>query len=228
MLRSISVLVAVSAVAAWSARPAEPSGAPPPSRTPVPESTVAPPLSDARVAERGVIRRSDFPHGWTVDASPTSAVKCKATTAARKAASAVGRSKIFAMGPNAQAESAVYVYRTRAAASRHFKPLGGSATADCVARALKRAFAKAEGYTVGAVTTAPLDLEPFGDDRASTRLTIPVSRQGVDADVVVDLVVVRVERAVAAGLYVDAFDPFDAALRTKLTTNQVSRLRRDL
>jgi hypothetical protein len=81
---------------------------------------------------------------------------------------------------------------------------------------------------IGAITTAPLALDPVGDDRAGTRITIPVNHDGVDADVLVDLVVVRVERALAAGLYVDAITPFDAAFLAKLTARQVSRLRSDL
>jgi hypothetical protein len=56
-------------------------------------------------------------------------------------------------------------------------------------------------------------------------LTIPVSRQGVDANIFIDVVVARTGRALALQMLVDAFAPFDAAFRGRLTATQVRRLR---
>lgn len=228
LFRALSALLAASAFAACSASAAAPGAAPAPSRTPVPEATVAPPLSDARIARRAVIRSSDFPRGWKVETATGDRIRCRTTTAARTAASGFARSRTFALGQNTEAEGAAYVYAKRAGAERHFDALRGSGLTGCLTREVKRAFATAGGFTVGAITTAPLEPGAVGDERAGTRITVPVSRQGVDANVLIDVVVVRVGRALSLGVFVDALTEFDSGFRAKLTATQVRRLRADL
>lgn len=223
--RALSALLVASAFAACSVSAAAPSHlTPAPTRTPVPESTVAPRLTDKQIARRGLLRQADFPKNWKVNTSTGEQVKCRTTTAARKAAAAAERSKTFTSGPNTEAESAAYVYASNAAATRHFKPLSGSATTSCLVREIKRAFTYADSFEVGTVTKAPLQLDETGDDRAGTRITFPVSGKGVDADVLLDVVVVRVGRTLALELFVDAYTPFDEQFREKLTAAQVRRL----
>jgi hypothetical protein len=223
--RALSALLAASVLTACATSAAAPSRTPTPVQTPQPLSTAAPPLTDAQIARRGVLRQSDFPKGWKVNTSTGNRIKCKTTTAARKAASATVRGKTFALGRNTEAESLAYVYRSAKEAKRRLDQLGGSGTTTCMVRELKRAFADAGGFSVGTITTAPLQLEQVGDERRGTRITIPVSSQGVDADVLIDMVVVRVGRAYALELFVDVFQAFDEQFRAKLTATQVRRLR---
>jgi hypothetical protein len=223
--RALSALLAASVLTACATSAAAPSPTPTPPQTPYPLSTAAPPLSDAQIARRGVLRQSDFPKDWKVHTSTGAHIKCKTTDAARRAASATSRGKTFATGQNTEAESASYVYRSVKAAKRHVDQLGGSATTNCITRAIKRAFVESAGFTVGTIATAPLQLAEVGDERLGTRITIPVSHQGVDANVVVDVVAVRVDRAFALELFVDAFQAFDEQFRAKLTATQVRRLR---
>jgi hypothetical protein len=224
--RALSALLAASVLTACATSAAAPSRKPAstPSRTPVPESTAAPPLSDARIANRGLLQRTDFPPSWKVVTAKRDRIKCATTAAARKAASARGRPTTFISGENTQAESATYVYRRTGSAVRQFKPLSGSATTGCFVRAFKRLYAKT-GLTPGTITTAPLPLEAAGDERAGTRITIPVTGKGVNAQVLVDIVVVRIGRTIALGLFADAVNPFDGQFRAKLTATQVRRLR---
>jgi hypothetical protein len=224
--RALSALLAASVLTACASSAAAPSRTktPAPTRTPVPESTVAPPLTDAQIARRGVLRQADFPAGWRLNRSTAAQIKCKTTDAARKAASATVRGKTFATGDNTEAESVAYVYRSVNAAKRQLNALGGRQTTNCILRAVKLAFVEGAGYKVGTIATAPLQLEAIGDERLGTRITIPISTKGVDADVIIDVVVVRTGRAFALELFVDAFQAFDEAFRAKLTATQVQRL----
>jgi hypothetical protein len=220
--RALSALLVAPVLTACATSAAAPSRTP--SHSPVPLSTVAPPLTDAQVARRGVLRRSDFPAGWKINTNTGKRLKCPATTAARKAASAMVRSPTFAHGLNTEAEAVAYVYRRVAGARKHYAAVSDPATAGCVMRGIIRRLVKA-GYAIGTTTTAPLPLDPVGDERAGTQLTIPLSRQGVDANILIDVVVARTGRALALQLFVDAFNPFDPGFRGKLTAAQIRRLR---
>ncbi len=223
--RALSGLLAASVLTACATSAAAPSQTPTPVQSPYPLSTAAPPLSDAQIARRGLVRQGDFPKGWKVNTSANDRLTCKSTSAAKKAASATARGKAFASGPNTEMQSDAYVYASTKAAKRQTNRIGGSATTNCMVRALKRVFTDTAGYKIGTIATAPLDLGTAGDERLGTRITIPVSSQGVDTNVVVDLVVVRVGRAFALELFVDAFQAFDEGFRAKLTDTQVKRLR---
>jgi hypothetical protein len=221
--RALSALLAASVLAACATSAAAPSRKPSPT-PPIPLSTVAPPLTDAQVARRGVLRRSDFPAEWKASRPTGKRLKCAATTAARTAASALVRSPTFTTGPNTEVEAAAYVFRRPAAADKHYGALAKPAYASCLMRGLTGLLTKA-GYTIGSTAKAPLTLDAVGDERTGTRLTIPVSRQGVDASILLDVVVARSGRALALQLFVDAVNPFDSGFRDKLIATQVRRLR---
>jgi hypothetical protein len=224
--RALSALLAASVLTACATSAAAPSRTPTPGQPPQPPlSTAAPPLSDAQVARRGVLRQSDFPKDWKLNADAGDRLTCRSTTAAKNAAAATARGKAFASGPNTEAQSSAYVYRSTKVAKRHLNRLGGRSTITCVVRAVERAFTDAGGFTVGKIATAALDIGDAGDERLATRITVPISGKGVGADVFIDLVVVRVGRAYALELFVDAFTAFDEQFRANLTATQVRRLK---
>jgi hypothetical protein len=217
--RALSALLAASVLTACATSAAAPSPAP----TPQPLSTVAPPLSDAQIARRGVLRQSDFPAEWKLSKATGKRLQCPATNTARDATSALVRSPTFTNGPNSEVEVGAYVFKSQARARKHYKALTKPAVADCFMSGFTRLLKKA-GYTVKDTTTAALPVDPVGDERAGTRLTIPISHQGVDANIMVDVVIARAGRALALEMFVDAFTPFDSGFRGKLTATQVKRL----
>jgi hypothetical protein len=222
--RALSALLAASVLTACATSAAAPSPTPTPPQTPYPLSTAAPPPSDAQIARRGLLGRKDFPKDWKLNTSANDRLKCKSTTAAKKAASATARGKAFASGPNTEAQTSAYVYKSTKVAKRHLHQLGGKATVNCVVHALERAFTDAGGFTVGKIATSALDLGDVGDEHLATRITVPISTKDVDATIFIDIVVVRAGRAYALELFVDAFNAFDEQFRAQLTATQVKRL----
>jgi hypothetical protein len=55
-------------------------------------------------------------------------------------------------------------------------------------------------------------------------VTVPLSAEGLDVDVYIDLVFVRVGRAVTPSIFVDVLTPFEEDLRAQLTDRVVRRL----
>lgn len=223
--RALSALLAASVLTACATSAAAPSRAPTPAQTPPqPLSTAAPPLTDAQIARRGVLRRTDFPKEWKTSKATGKRMLCPATTASFKAASGFERSPTFSNGPNTELEVAAYVFDKQAGARTHYSALTKRGFPSCLMSGFTKLLKKA-GYKLGTTTIAGLPLDPAGDERNGTRLTIPISRKGVDATILFDLVVVRTGRALALQLFVDAVDPFDPGFRGKLTATQVNRLK---
>ena len=220
--RALSALLAAIALAACASSAAAPSKTA--TRTPVPESTAAPRLTDAQIAQRGLLRPQDFPAQWKTHKQPTRRLKCAAAVAARNASTALANSPQFTTGPNTEAEAAAYVFPNPALAHTHYTAMAKRTFATCVMRTFTTLLTKA-GYKLGKTSTGPLTLAPAGDERAATRLTVPLSRQGAKADILLDLVVARTGRALAVELFVDAYTAFDAGFRDKLTATQINRLK---
>lgn len=220
--RALSALLAATALSACASSAAAPSKTA--TRTPVPESTAAPPLTDAQIARRGLLRPEDFPAQWKTKPRPTQRLKCPAAIAARDASTALANSPQFTTGDNTEAEAASYVFARPTLAHTHYAAMAKRAFATCVMRTFTKLLTKA-GYEIGKTSTGPLTLAPAGDERAATRLTVPLSRQGAKADILLDLVVARTGRAVAVELFVDAYTAFDPGFRDRLTAAQVGRLK---
>lgn len=78
---------------------------------------------------------------------------------------------------------------------------------------------------VGDASSARLSLDPLGDQREAARVTVSITtEEGLDVDVIVDLVFVRADRGISLGLFIDVFSPFDTDLREQLTATSVRRL----
>jgi hypothetical protein len=61
---------------------------------------------------------------------------------------------------------------------------------------------------VGDASSARLSLDPLGDQREAARVTGPVTtEEGLDVDVIVDLVFVRADRGISLGLLIEVFSP---------------------
>jgi hypothetical protein len=146
----------------------------------------SPTPTDQRIAERSVLDAADAPRGWTsVQAGDSSANRCPAFSAAREKASGIARSPRFMNGDRFEAQSAVYVYRSAAAARRHYRAMSGAATMRCYADLL-------EDTLDGAVERAPLGVRRLGDERTGTHFTV-----AADTAVSVDLIFVREGRGLS-------------------------------
>jgi hypothetical protein len=76
----------------------------------------------------------------------------------------------------------------------------------------------------GELETSRVSIEPLGDEREAARFTVPISSEGIEVDLVIDVVFVRVGRAIALLTVADAFNVFDEDLKAELTSKMVRSL----
>ena len=69
-----------------------------------------------------------------------------------------------------------------------------------------------------------MSTDPLGDERDAARITVPVMSEGVDLDVIVDMVFVQAARGLTLTLFIGVLTPFDEDLRDELTATSVRRL----
>lgn len=106
------------------------------------------------------------------------------------------------------------------------------ATPGCYADAVKAAMAQSTleggqataGVEFGEPTFNPVSFPGMGDDSVAMRLTVPLSAQGVDVDVHVDVVMVRVGRVGISGTFLSTFSPFDSTEAARLMQLMVDRV----
>ena len=115
------------------------------------------------------------------------------------------------------------MFADESAAEEAFSGLSSKDTRLCFGRSVSEGAADQGVVEVGDTKTAELSVDPLGDERSASRITLPLS-----ADVVIDLVFVRVGRAVSLNLFVDMFTAFDEDLRGDLTASSVKRLTAEL
>jgi hypothetical protein len=186
------------------------------------------PAVDERIAEEAGLVLEDFPTGWQqndeqADRKPS---ECSGVQEARAAASARVPSPRFLHGESTFAESVVYIYADESAASEAFAGLVGRETRTCLGEEIgqRAGEAEEEDLEFGEPTTSRVVIDPLGDERDATRITIPVSAQGIDVDIIADYVLVRVGRGIAAVTFVDTLTAFDEDLKAELTSKVVRRL----
>lgn len=184
---------------------------------------------DRQAAEQSTLQLEDFPSGWTQDDKASSnRARCDAVTEARSTATGTADANRFNNGDTTQVQSTVYVFADEAEATDAFANLSSKETRACYAEQVTDAFSSQDELEIGEVRTGSLSLDPLGDARAASRVTIPVSADGIDVDVLVDLVFIRVGRGLSLGLFVDTFSPFDEDLRGDLSAKTVRRLESEL
>jgi hypothetical protein len=121
-------------------------------------------------------------------------------------------------------QNSIYLFADEPTAKTQFEQLTRKDTRSCYAQAVTKALASTGGLKVGKTESARLSIDPLGDDRDAGRITVPVTSQGVDVDVIVDVVFVRAGRGMTITLFMDLISSFDADLRDQLTATSVRRL----
>jgi len=188
---------------------------------------------DGRIARDAQLKLTDFPAGWEQQDSATesnSEAHCEGVDAAKAAVSARQTSPDFARASTDYAHSFTYVYVDVARASQAFSQLASESTRTCLGEQLAKYLEtqKKQGATIGKITTSQVSMTPVGDEHAESRLTIPVSAQGVTASFYVDLVFVRVGRGIAGFTLQSLLSPFRESLSTELAKTVVDRLKAGL
>lgn len=194
------------------------------------QTTTGSAAADQRVARDAQLKLSDFPSGWeqkdrTQEAKAWAA--CQGVDAAKAAASARQTSPDFAERNHTYAGNFAYIYADVPTATRAFGELSSEHTRTCLGDALAKYLPGQvrEGAEIGKITTGQVAMQPVGDERTLTRLTVPLKANGLNVDVTLDLVFVRVGRGIAGLQFQDVLSPFDETLRTRLTTTAVDRLK---
>jgi hypothetical protein len=180
---------------------------------------------DMRVAKDATLKLKDFPPGWKGEPSSEDRTsKCARVEETKKLVSARATSDSFSQGQTTLAENAIYVFPDEDTAKKGFQLVSGTDSQDCYARIVVQAFASQPGVKVGTPRATHPEMESVGDEHSATRVAVKLSSKQVGVDVVVDLVIVRTGRGISLSLYVNLQEPFDEALRVKLTSATVERL----
>jgi hypothetical protein len=191
--------------------------------------------AEQKIVDGAQLRLSDFPSGWerSDDDSDSSDSPCDGIQQAKESTTAHGAGANFGHGDTTAATSAVYLYVDEGAAHTAFHQLTDSGTRVCIGKTFgegieKESKSKGPGQSdsadVGKPTTGQLSMDPLGDERSAGRVTVPISAQGINVDLILDLVFVRAGRGIGIMIYIDAFSPFDDGLRADLTGKVVRRL----
>jgi hypothetical protein len=194
-------------------------------RTPAPKPTVDR-AADRRVARRSALRLDDLPPGWTKADDETSPTRsdCGRVEAVKARTTARTTSPRFNHGAAAQVSNSIYVFGDAATAEEAFSELTTRAARRCYSRAVTDALRAEPGVDVGRAESARVSLNPLGDQRRGSRVTVPVSARGINVDVVIDLVFVRADRGLSLCLFIGVVSPFDDDVRDHLTADTVRRL----
>lgn len=189
---------------------------------------------DQRVARAPLLRVGDFPAGWRLTGTLGTGFRgfdCPTVRQAHQGLSAEASSRDFE-APRADGTSAntfTLVYRSVAGARRGFGRLASRSTRVCFGEALARVVDAQEttNCSFGSVTTTQLLTASFGDQRAASRMRVPLMcSNGARGALTEDFRFVRVDRAVAILVFFTGpGSQIASPLHTRLTGLAAKRLR---
>ncbi|HVM02805.1 MAG TPA: hypothetical protein VM263_09060 [Acidimicrobiales bacterium] len=202
-------------------RPATARGAPP---GPRPGPGPAPELGEL------VLRQSDFPAGWTSepaedddDEAQGEMERCLGIE--RSGDRPEATSPRFTVGDAiTQASSAVELAPDAATVDREFAAIDGPRFLDCAAQQLDRTIAReSAGVEFAPATAERLPFRSFGDGTSAVRMSTAVRAGDQQVPIYADLVFVRKGLAELSFSFINAGEPFAAALATELVGKVVAR-----
>jgi hypothetical protein len=114
--------------------------------------------------------------------------------------------------------SSVYVSESDAAKALGLSVQGdvGGCLAQVLVKELRKQTAKDRGVAIDEPHTSLLDLPAHGDEQYAWQITAPFTTNTGGGTFSVDIVVFRVDRAIAAGLFSGALHPFPVAVERRL------------
>lgn len=183
--------------------------------------------ADRAIALESTLTLEDFPSGWTQadEGQEPARVQCEQIEAAKAKTTARTNPPRFSAGENTAVQNSVYLFADESTAEQAFEQVSDKSTRFCYVEAVIQALKQRKDLEVGDTTSALLPLDPLGDQRNAARVTVPLTTaEGVDVDLVADMVFVRSDRGLSLGLFIDVVSPFDSDLREQLTATSVQRL----
>ena len=146
--------------------------------------------ADRAIALDSTLKLEDFPSGWTqADAGEEPPrVQCEQVEAAKAKTTARTNPPRFSAGENTAVQNAVYLFADEPTAEQAFEQVSGRATRLCYAETVLQALKQRKDLQVGDADSGRLSLDPLGDQRDASRVTVPLTTaEGVEVDLVVDM-----------------------------------------
>lgn len=199
---------------------------------------------DQAAADRAVLTLADFPTGWTGTARDDSdrgpdldkeLAECLQVDVEMFAEEEVqAKSDTFSKN-TAEVESDVSMQPTVAEAREAFAILQRPNARDCFEAAV-RAIVEysikhpapgqepSAGVKIRDISLGDLSFPSVGEEHRAFRVTVDIETEGINADLYIDLVLIRVGRATASMSFLDVFSPFDEVTAGELARTFASRL----
>ena len=202
-----------------------------------------PNATDAAIAQASLLTLSDFPAGWEAKAPDQDDDD---EDAQRRLADCVGvpfedldqrghrskaESKDFVSEDDDEISNSVAVITEQTRTTRAFAIVSSAKYRECALEELKSAMKDAfddEGYEITDISLNELSFDDFGDETSAFRVTATVEAEGMEIDVIVDYVFVRVGRAVTTITAQATFSPFDSAELSEYVQIAAERLAAEL
>lgn len=174
--------------------------------------------ADLAIAEAALLRLSDFPSGWSEVPDTEEEVSDELNDAQLELAACFGSETESLLdfspanaetgdftSPDDDVVSNTVSVSDQAAAEDFMDRYGADGVAECLteasAKVVEVGFSETDDVpddlTLGTVTVGRLNLTPVGDELVAYRITIPLSAGGLQVEVYLDLIAVRVERGVS-------------------------------
>jgi hypothetical protein len=179
------------------------------------------------IAQAGALELSDFPSGWQEDDEPTrhAPSHCDAIRRVRADATAREESPRYEQGDAGIAENLVAVYADEATAETVFDAVASRETRTCLGDELvARIEDQIDEVEVGEAKTDRLAVDPIGTQTDAGRLTLTLTADGSDLDLIIDFTFVRVDRGLMILTTGSPITGPDQELRGRLAAASVERL----
>jgi len=203
--------------------------------------------ADVAAAEKIVLTLADFEPGWeasppeddpdTEDLDEDLADCLGITLEELEPDNPSADSDTFTSANDEEVEASVAITPTEADAEKAMDRFEGSEALDCLGQYFRsligRGFAENAGempddLEIGDPTLNEVSVPALGDEAKGLRLTTPLSSSGVDVDLYIDFVIVRVGRVGITTTFLSTFTPFSETEAAEFVEAMVDRVPADL
>lgn len=248
MRRIVAVLALALLAGCGSAKDQDTSAdgaSPPPTERDAPATTTTTQdvAADASAAENALLTLSDFPAGWSEepaeDDDPSNEAlqnrvrDCFGPTSAElfDADASAETGKFTDPADDSTIDQRITITATVDLAEAFMAAASADGVAECLTAAyrdeLPAVLAEAqgtEGYEVGDITAATLNVGDIGEESVAYRVTVPINVQFLTVSLIGDVVLVRKGRSVSGLNFISDTDPTPIEEITQYTTLAASRL----
>jgi hypothetical protein len=200
-------------------------------------STKAADANDQELADRIVLKLSDFPSGWTEDDStdeddddedPLADCLGEESDELTDAETAEAESPDFSRGEATTASSLVSLLKTEPDAERGMELIRSEKLKQCLNEAMDkelRTQTGEEGVEIGEVSLKNSSFPNVADETAALQMQVPITVQGSTVSFYADIVFFREGRIVAGLMVADVGQPFPSAEAEALARKLAGRMK---